>query len=267
MGDNWDDGSDDDDWDIDDDDLDARLGLNKKTEAESVPKFDDEVDLAVIEKQKLDKLNSVELKKKGNARSQKKAEEAKRKEELEYAKLAMQIEQEAEEKMTPDELRAYKMKQQEEHENQAIDDLFGDAGPSITDRNADRDAEALNGGNGKLQFKNVVDHMKHAKKVGAAIKEHGKIHWCKAFIEETIKQSKDVLDADAIQDIIKVCNVIKNEKVQASKRKVKGEATKIKKRDKAAERKAKQLERDVFGDNDDFDEYDQLGGDFEDAFF
>jgi len=266
MGDNWDDGSDGDDWDVSDDDLDARLGLNKKKE-EEVPQFDDEVDLAVIEKAKQDKLNNMELKKKGNARSEKKAEEAKRKEEQEYAKMEMKIEQENEEKMTPEDFREYKRKQQEANEDRAVDDLFGGGGPSISDggnnTTTDRDAEA----NGKLQFNSVVDHMKHAKKVGAAVKEHGKIHWTKAFIEETIKQCKDVLDADAVADIIKVCNVLKNEKVQASKRKVKGEASKIKKRDKAAERKAKQVEKDLFGDNDDYDEYDQMGGDYEDAFF
>ena len=55
----------------------------------------------------------------------------------------------------------------------------------------------------------------------------------KAFIDELIKQSKDTLDADALADIVKTCNVLKNEKVQAAKRKVKGQAQKAQaKRDK-----------------------------------
>lgn len=82
-----------------------------------------------------------------------------------------------------------------------------------------------------------------------------------------IQQSKDTLDDDAITDIIKTCNVIKNEKVQQAKRKVKGQAQKSKKTDKAAKKKAMQIHDDVFGDNDNYDEYDDMGGAFEDDFF
>lgn len=87
------------------------------------------------------------------------------------------------------------------------------------------------------------------------------------FLKEMIQQSKDVLDDDAITDIIKTCNVIKNEKVQQSKRKVKGQAQKSKKTDKSEKAKAKKLHDDVFGENDNYDAYDQMGGDFEDDFF
>lgn len=75
-----------------------------------------------------------------------------------------------------------------------------------------------------------------------------------------------MLDDDAITEIIKVCNVIKNEKVQAAKRKVKGQAQKAKK-DKVAEAKAKQMAIELYGDNDKFDEYDEIGAQYEDAFF
>lgn len=78
---------------------------------------------------------------------------------------------------------------------------------------------------------------------------------------------KDLLDDDAITDVIKTCNVIKNEKVAASKRKVKGAAQKSKKVDKAAEKKAKQIQAELYGDNDQYDEYDDMGADYEDAFF
>ena len=100
-----------------------------------------------------------------------------------------------------------------------------------------------------------------------SIKAHGKINLCAAFLKEVIEQCKDQLDDEAITDIIKSCNVIKNEKVQAAKRKVKGQAQKSKKVDKAAKKKAMDIHNDVFGDNDNFDEYDVMGGAYEDDFF
>ncbi len=98
-------------------------------------------------------------------------------------------------------------------------------------------------------------------------KGHGKINLCSAFLREVIQQCKDVLDDDAITDIIKSCNVIKNEKVQQAKRKVKGQAQKAKKADKEAKKKAMEINKDVFGDNDNYDEYDEIGGAYEDDFF
>ena len=98
-------------------------------------------------------------------------------------------------------------------------------------------------------------------------KSHGKINLCSAFLKEVIQQCKDVLDDDAITDIIKSCNVIKNEKVQQAKRKVKGQAQKSKKADKAAAKKAMEIHDDVFGDNDNYDQYDEMGGAYEDDFF
>ena len=86
-------------------------------------------------------------------------------------------------------------------------------------------------------------------------------------MKEVIEQCKDQLDDAAITDIIKSCNVIKNEKVQQAKRKVKGQAQKSKKVDKVAKKKALDTHNDVFGDNDQFDEYDEYGNDYEDDFF
>ena len=88
-----------------------------------------------------------------------------------------------------------------------------------------------------------------------------------SFLKEAITQCKDVLDDAAITDIIKTCNVIKNEKVQASKRKVKGQAQKSAKRDKNAEAKARALQVELYGDNDNYDTYDQYGESYEDDFF
>merc|ERR1712028_137422 len=86
----------------------------------------------------------------------------------------------------------------------------------------------------------IKDHMKHARKVADSMKEHGKVHLAAVFINEVIQQSKDILDDAAISDIIKACNVIKNEMVQASKRKVKGQAQKSKKTRKDREGKGKE---------------------------
>jgi translation initiation factor 3 subunit J len=98
-------------------------------------------------------------------------------------------------------------------------------------------------------------------------KGHGKINLCSAFLKEVIQQCKDVLDDDAITDIIKSCNVIKNDKLQQAKRKVKGQAQKSKKVDTMAKKKAMDIHNDVFGDNDNYDKYDDIGGAYEDDFF
>merc|ERR1711862_693074 len=103
------------------------------------------------------------------------------------------------------------------------------------------------------------DHLRHAKKVGECIRGHGKISLCSAFLMEVIQQSKDVLDDAAITDIIKSCNVIKNEKVQQAKRKAKGQAQKSKKQDKIEKAKAKKMQDELFGDSNQYDEYDEYG--------
>jgi translation initiation factor 3 subunit J len=260
MADTWDDGSDD-DWDADDDELDARLGLKKVGEA--LPTFDDEEDLALKDKDDAEKLNAVELKKKGNALVSKKLEEQERKEELELAKIAMAMELEAEEKLSPDELRMLKQRQIEEADHELTDDLFGSV-DKMSGKNLPQAAAAAGD---KVVMKDIKDHLKHARKVAECIRGHGKIHLASAFMKELIQQSKDVLDDDAIAEIIKTCNVIKNEKVQAAKRKVKGQAQKSKKVDKSAEAKARKLQVETFGDNDFHDDYDQIGHDYEDAFF
>ena len=82
-----------------------------------------------------------------------------------------------------------------------------------------------------------------------------------------IKESKDTLDPDALADIIKTCNVLKNEKMQAAKRKVKGQAQDAQaKRDKQKELEAQKKQADLFGDSNQYDSYDQIGEDYEDAF-
>lgn len=68
-----------------------------------------------------------------------------------------------------------------------------------------------------------------------------------------------MLDDNAIQEIIKTCNVLKNEMVQAAKKKVKGQAQKSKKQDKAEKQKAMKIQADVFGDSNQYDKYDEIG--------
>jgi organic radical activating enzyme len=260
MADNWEEGSDD-DWDVDDDDLDQRLGLKKDNE---VPDFADEEDLAVKEREENEKNQHALLKKKGTALQQKKAAELERLEELEVARKAMELEAEAEANMSPEERKALKQRQIEEADHALTDDLFGAV--EATTAAAKAGGQTATGG-GPLVLKDAKDHLKHARAVATAMKKHGKIHFATSFIREVLEQSKTLLDDAAITDIIKTCNVIKNEKVQESKKKTKGQAQKSKKTDKTVVAKARQVQVDTFGDNDNYDDYDQVGQDYEDAFF
>ena len=108
----------------------------------------------------------------------------------------------------------------------------------------------------------------HSPCSALGLQENGKIHLAAIFLKEVIQQSKDVLDDAAITDIIKICNVIKNEKVQEQKKlKTKGQAQKSKKTDKAEKAKAQKLQTEVFGDSNKYDTYDEMGEAFEDSFF
>lgn len=262
MADNWDD-SDDDDWDVDDDALDAKLGLNKNSdEPAPVNNFDDEEDLALKEKEEKDKREKAVLKKKGSAFQAKKQAEKNRADDLEIARKALEIEAEMEANMTIDERRMHQKQKQEEAEMAMMGDAFG--GGIIDGDVSDKKAQLAGD---KVVLVDIKDHMKHARKVADSMKEHGKVHLAAVFINEVIQQSKDILDDAAISDIIKACNVIKNEMVQASKRKVKGQAQKSKKQEKIEKAKAKKIQDDLFGDSNQYDDYDEYGQDYEDAFF
>lgn len=67
-------------------------------------------------------------------------------------------------------------------------------------------------------------------------------------------------------EIIKTCNVIKNEKLQQTKRKSKGQAQKAKKQDKAEKLKAQKVANDVFGDSNEYDKYDEIADNYEDDY-
>ena len=160
MTDNWDDDSDD-DWDVDDDALDAKLGLNKKQEA---PKFDDEEDLAVKEKLAADKARQENLKKKGSALAAKKQAEKEQAEELEIARKAMELEAEMEAKMTPDERARLERQRIEEADHALTDDLFGGVDKlSVSGKAAQMPGD-------KVVMKDMKDHMKHARKVAECMR-------------------------------------------------------------------------------------------------
>lgn len=256
MTDNWDDS--DDEWDVDDDALDAKLGIAKP----AATNFDDEEDLALKEKEADEMANKDAMKKKGSALAAKRQAEEERKLEIEVARKELEYQAEMEAKMTPDELRAMERRRVEEADHALTDDLFG----AVEKMTIDAKKGDKTGGD-KLVLKDMKDHMKHARKVATCMKDHGKVHLAGIFLKEVIQQSKDVLDDNTISEIIKACNVIKNEKVQESKKKVKGQAQKSKKQDKVEKQKAKKLHDEVFGDNDIYDDYDAVGEDYEDAFF
>lgn len=170
MADNWDDG-DDDDWDKDSDDGDDLLAARMKSlglAGDDTPKFDDEEDLAVIEKARLAQAQTAELKKKGNALTAKKQAEQDRKDEEEIARKAMELEAEMEANMSPDELRAMKQRQVEEADNALTDDLFGGIDSRASAAKTASNAGA--GAGGPLVLKDLKDHLKHARKVSGIIK-------------------------------------------------------------------------------------------------
>mmetsp|Transcript_21736 Transcript_21736/g.51320 ORF Transcript_21736/g.51320 Transcript_21736/m.51320 type:complete len:270 (-) Transcript_21736:336-1145(-) len=261
MTDNWDDGSDE-EWDIDDDALDAKLGIKKE---EETPKFDDEEDMALVEKAAAEKAKQADLKKKGSALAAKKQAEKDRQEEEEMARKQMAYEEEMLAHMTPDERKIHERQREVASDMAMAGDFLSDADNTRGPGNA---AASAGGGGGvahagdKVVLTDMKDHMKHARKVAEAMKAHGKIHLATIFLKEVIQQSTDVLDDNAIQEIIKTCNVIKNEKVQAAKRKVKGQAGKSKKQEKTEKMKAMKIHDDVFGDSNQYDQYDEMADNY-----
>lgn len=261
--DNWDDGSDD-DWDKAGDDL--ALPEPPTAASGGAAAWDDEdEDLAVVEKRNAAAAAETEFKKKGSALMLKKELEAEQAMELELAMKAMKMEAEIEANMTPDERRALARQREEAEAAKMADDLFGGGG-------MDGGVGKVGAGTAQAATDTVVmtdlkEYLKHARKVGATMKTHNKSNYATSFIKELLQDAKDVYTEDDISDIIKVLNVIKNDKAAAAKRKVKGQANKSKGKDKAAEAKAKKIQKETFGDNDRYDDVDDFGARYEDDFF
>ncbi len=161
MADNWDD-SDDDDWDVDDDALDAKLGLNKTVEPAN--NFDDEEDLALKEKEEQERLNQISLKKKGSALAAKKQAEKDRADDLEIARKALELEAEMEANLSLDERKLLERQRQEEAEMEMMGDAFGGG---VADGGVGRGAQKAGD---KVVMKDLKDHMKHARKVADCMK-------------------------------------------------------------------------------------------------
>lgn len=172
MADNWDDGSDD-EWDVDDDALDAKLGIKKGDEA--TPKFDDEEDMALVEKAEADKAKQADLKKKGSALAAKKQAEKERLEEEEMARKQMEYEEEMLAHMTPDERKIHERQREQASDLAVAGDFLGDADDTRGPGNAAA-ATAAGGSGGvaragdKVVMVDMKDHMVHARKVAEAMK-------------------------------------------------------------------------------------------------
>ncbi|GMI61711.1 hypothetical protein ScalyP_jg7105 [Parmales sp. scaly parma] len=261
---------DDDEWDVDDGALDAQLG-GQPTPASTFE--DEEEDLAVSDALKQAKIDSIKLAKKGNARLDKEEADKMRLLEEKAAKKALELEAEMEANMSVDERALMERKRIEDADMENTNDLFGGCAPapdgdmSIVGMQPNHNTTAAAGD--KVVLKDLKDHLKHAAKVGAAVKKHGKASLAMTFMKELLQECKDVMDEDGMAEIIKVCNVIKNEKAAKAKlqSKKKGQAQKSKKIDKAAEKKAKKMSEDLFGDNDQYDNVDDYGANYEDSFF
>jgi translation initiation factor 3 subunit J len=157
MTDNWDDS--DDEWDVDDDALDAKLGLAKPAD-----KFDDEEDLALKEKAASDMETKDTMKKKGSAFAAKRKEDEDRKLEIEMARKELEYQAELEAKMSPDELRKLERRRVEEADHALTDDLFG-----AVDKMTVSGKEASQQAGDKVVLKDMKDHMKHARKVAESL--------------------------------------------------------------------------------------------------
>merc|ERR1712183_278410 len=177
----------------------------------------------------------------------------------ELARKVMELEIERESKMTSEERRLLAREREEAAAAEQVGDLFGGVDDNRKNVVTSKDED-------KLVLKDYKDYLKHARNTAAVMKSNGKIHLTAAFFKECIQQSKDVLDDDAVSDLIKTLNVIKNEKVAAAKKKVKGQAQKAKK-DKVAEAKAKKIHEETFGDSNEYDRFDEIGDQYEDDFF
>ncbi|GMH49159.1 hypothetical protein TrRE_jg8458 [Triparma retinervis] len=198
MADAWDEGSDD-DWENAGDDID----LGGAAQPPAPPSFEDEEeDLAVKEKAEAERMASVQLKKKGNALQMKKDAEENRRIEEEAARKAMELEADMEANMTIDERKALERKRIEDADNALTEDLFG----GMSDGGKKSAGAADN--SAALVFKDLKDVLKHAKKVGAALRKAESNHLALTFFKEVISEGKGSIDEDSVGEIIKALNVL-----------------------------------------------------------
>ena len=177
----------------------------------------------------------------------------------------MALEADLERNLTFEERKAKERKQIEDADAENINDLFGGVdsavGPSAGG------GKVASAGD-KVVLKDVKDFLTHAKKVAEAIKSQGSSPYALAFLKEVVQECRDVLDDDSITLLIAACNVVKNDKLAAAKKKsaVKGQAQKSKD-DKAAKAAIKKKADTLYGDSDKYDAVDDYGTRYEDSFF
>jgi len=158
MADDW---EDEDEWDVDSDiNLSKNVPAVNKTDNDF---DDDEEDLALVDKQNAAKAEAAINKTKGKALLEKKRAEEERKEEMEIAKRALELEAEMEENMTLEDRRLLEKQRIESADNALTDDLFGqtDEGQPKAGNSDAGDA---------VKMKDLKDHLKHARKVAQCIK-------------------------------------------------------------------------------------------------
>ena len=193
---------DDDEWDVDDGALDAQLG-GQPTPASTFE--DEEEDLAVSDALKQAKIDSIKLAKKGNARLDKEEADKMRLLEEKAAKKALELEAEMEANMSVDERALMERKRIEDADMENTNDLFGGCAPapdgdmSIVGMQPNHNTTAAAGD--KVVLKDLKDHLKHAAKVGAAVKKHGKASLAMTFMKELLQECKDVMDEDGMAEV------------------------------------------------------------------
>jgi translation initiation factor 3 subunit J len=248
-------------WDDSDEEGGWESNLSEQlTQKTTVAADEEEEDMAIVEAARDEALQNAELKTKGKALEAKKAKEADRKYEEEATRKAMEMEADMDANMTVGERRLKERQREEEEAMDQTNDMFGGIGDGKRTVVDGKDT-------GVLVLKDLKDHLKHARKIGGEVKKHKKVHLTAAFLKELINECKDVLDDDSITEIIKACNVIKNDKLTAAKKTVKGAASKAKKKDKAAEAKAKKITNEMYGGTDEYDNVDAMAHAYEDDFF
>ena len=250
-----------------------------------VGNFSDEEDLAVTAAAALQQQQRASNVKKGNAlKKRQEAEEARRNEE-EMAKREIELENEAMSKLSVAERRVLEREKQAEGAMGFFDDDFdgeGSGAGSSDEEGADgsgggggggrrgqsSSAAAAGGAALKVDLKTIKSTLQTAHMISGAVKGADSTSRMKStLLKEIINILKDDIDEDGVSEIIKCCNVIKNDKQQASKTKQSAANKKKKKDDKLKQKKAKKIYQETFGDNDCYDGVDDYGAQYEDEYF
>jgi len=202
---------------------------------------------------------------KQTSKQERKLKEAQRKAEEEEVRKKLQAEVEARKNETDEQRRLREKKEIERSDNQLTESLFGTEKPAQIEEEEPtsnavapppppesetpkQNAGAESADIETIPLKTLQDHMALAMKLGKRLST-GKDHHVLAFFKEMLRSSTQSLTPEHVGELIALANVIKNDKVKASK--AKSRPTK-KQQKQDAEAKAKHVE--TFGG--DFDGYD-----------